>query len=396
MTAPLAGTAPSPNVVLRVIPFYAAMFLPQGVASVFAGIWFASRGFTESEIGILNAAPVLVLLALNLWVGRIADRAEDWRGVIVIGAMASGIGALLLPAMQGFWAILLAWTLTFAAFGAVLPVCDAATMRLSRRAGFDYSAVRAWASVGYLIMLLATGFLLSRFGAWMFLPLFCATSLIRSGAAVVLPRFRAPAEERTPGPGARSLMRALRPWFLLPLIGGAIIYGTHQVLGAFQALLWADQGLSASTIAVLIGLGAASEVVVFFLYPRLGGRISARWLILVSAAVAAGRWAIYGFSPPVALLVPLQLLHGITFGFGFLGCITFIANWTSEDIAAEAQSFFVMLQQGFSVLALLAFGWLAGSMGAHAYIPLGLVAACGAALVWLSLRLQHPKPSAAA
>ena len=39
------------------------------------------------------------------------------------------------------------------------------------------------------------------------------------------------------------------------------------------------------------------------------------------------------------LLALLQLLHAFTFAMGYLGGIYFIANWTSEDIAAEAQGF---------------------------------------------------------
>jgi PPP family 3-phenylpropionic acid transporter len=389
MTRSPAGSDAPPHVVLRLVPFYGSMYLAPAVASVFAGIWFSARGLTDAQIGVLYAAPVLVLLALNLWIGRIADRASDWRGVIVAGAVLSGAAALLLPVAWDFWTMLAVWTLTGAAFGAILPVCDAATMRLSRRAGFDYASVRAWASVGYLVMLLVTGFVLSRYGAWLFLPLFCAMSVVRALAALPLPRFRA-AGEAAPArnPAATPLLRAMRPWFLLPLVGGALISATHHALAAFQALLWADQGLSEATIAVLIALGAASEVATFFLFPRLGARIPARVLILISAAVSAGRWACYGLSPPVAVLVPLQLLHGFTYAFFFLGCLTFIANWTAEDIAAEAQSFFVVLQQGAAVLTLLAFGWLAGHVGAQAYLGLAVIPAVGFALVWLSLRMQ--------
>ena len=51
------------------------------------------------------------------------------------------------------------------------------------------------------------------------------------------------------------------------------------------------------------------------------------------------------------ILVPLQLLHSVTFAMGYMGCVHFIANWTSEDIAAEAQSFFQVLQQAMAVMA---------------------------------------------
>lgn len=388
MTDSLAGTDAAPRVVLRLVPFYTSMYLAPAVASVFAGIWLAARGLSDAQIGVLYAAPVLVLLVFNLWIGRLADRARDWRSVIVGGSVLSGVATLLFPVANDFWSLLVVWTVTGAAFGAVLPVCDAATMRLSRRAGFDYAAVRAWASVGYLVMLLVTGFLLSRYGAWLFLPLFCAMSLARSLASLILPRFRAHDTAPEPPRAAGSLLKVMRPWFLLPLLGAALVSATHHALAAFQALLWADQGLSEATIAVLIALGAAAEVATFFLFPRLGARIPARSLILISAAVSAGRWACYGLSPPVALLVPLQLLHGFTYAFFFLGSLTFIANWTSENIAAEAQSFFVVLQQGAAVLTLVAFGWLVGLVGARAYFGLALVPALGFVLVWLSIRLQ--------
>jgi PPP family 3-phenylpropionic acid transporter len=70
--------------------------------------------------------------------------------------------------------------------------------------------------------------------------------------------------------------------------------------------------------------------------------------------------------------------------------VHFIANWTSEDIAAEAQSFFYVLQQAMSVIALIGFGWLTGLLGPHAYFVAAGFAAIGAALIWLSMRMMQP------
>ena len=69
----------------------------------------------------------------------------------------------------------------------------------------------------------------------------------------------------------------------------------------------------------------------------------------------------------------------------------FIANWTSDEIAAEAQGFFQMLQQIMSVIALIAFGWLTGMMGAKAYFVAAAFALLGAVLIWLSIAMQRPK-----
>jgi len=376
---------------LRVGTFYFTQFMTGGAATVFAGIWFSGKGLSSEQIGVINAAPVLAMLAVNLAVGRIADRADDWRQVIMAGSLAAGVIPFGLFFVSGFWGILVFWALAAMALMAVTPVADAAAMRMNRRRGTDFGAIRAWGTIGYMSVILATGYLVVWFGGEIFLPLFVGLALLRGVAALGLPKFRVPREERAPSTGATHLLQVMKPWFLLPLLGWAMVFATHLILNAFQSLLWKQQGISEDVIGALIALGALSETAMFFASKRFAGRFSARNLILLSAAVSVARWVAMSFSPGVEILFGLQLLHSVTYALGFLGCMHFIANWTSEDIAAEAQSFSVVLQQGMAVLAFTAFGWLAGSWGAQAYLASAAFAALGGLLVWVSLRLQQPK-----
>jgi PPP family 3-phenylpropionic acid transporter len=391
MTGHERGQLASPE--LRVGAFYFTQFMTGGVITVYGGIWLAEKGLGEGEIGIINAVPVLAMLVLNLVVGRLADRADDWRQVIVAGSLTGALIPAGLFFVGGFWGILLFWSLTGMAQMAVTPVADAAAMRMNRRRGSDFGAVRAWGTVGYMALILITGYFVVWFGGVVFLPLFLGVALLRGVAALGLPNFRVPKEERSPAAtgGATRLLQVMKPWFLLPLLGWAMVFATHLILNAFQGLLWKQQGIPEDVIGLLIALGALSETIALFTYKRFAQRFSARNLILLSAIVAAARWVAMSFSPGVEILFFLQLLHCVTYALGFLGCVNFIANWTSEDIAAEAQSFSFMLQQGMSVLAFTAFGWLAGSWGAQAYLASAAFAALGGLLVWISLRLQQPK-----
>ncbi len=390
------GAAPAGrlNPERRAASFYFTFYMTAGAATAYAGIWFADVGLSSGEIGIVNALPVLLMLVANLVVGRLADRAEDWRSAIVIGAMVSGVVAFgLLPA-AGFWGILLVWTAAYLPVAAVGPVLDAAALRMTRRNGTDYGALRAWGTVGYMLVIPLTGYVVVWLGPQAFVPLFIALGLLRAAAALFLPRFRLPRDQRPAdlAGGARHLIEVMKPWFLLPLVGWSMVYATHLVLNGFQALLWKQQGLPEDVIGLLIALGALSEATMMFVFARFAGRFTARHLILVSAIVAVLRWIAMGFAPPLPVLVGLQALHGISFALGFMGCVHFIANWTSEDIAAEAQGFFNTLQQGMSVLALLAFGGLAGILGPAAYFATAAFAALGGVLIFASLRLQQAKP----
>jgi MFS transporter, PPP family, 3-phenylpropionic acid transporter len=378
---------------LRVGAFYSTLFMTAGAATVFAGIWFSGKGLSPVEIGIVNAAPVLAMLVVNPIVGRLADRAGDWRQIIIAGSLAAGVVPFGLFLVDGFWGILAFWSLAAVAQMAVTPVLDAAALRLNRRRGSDFGAVRAWGTLGYMAVIVATGFLVARFGATIFLPLFAAFALLRAIAALGLPPFRAAPTERAPAAtGATHLLQVAQPWFLLPLIGYAMVFASHLILNAFQSLLWKEQGIGEDVIGVLIALGALSEAAMFFAFKRFAGRFSARNLILVSAIVSAARWLAMSFSPGLPILTLLQLLHSVTYALGFLGSVNFIANWTSEEIAAEAQSFSYMLQQAMAVIAVSGFGWLVADYGAHAYAASAAFAALGGVLVWVSLRLKQPKP----
>ena len=391
---PEARTRLSPE--WRATGYYFTAFMTSGAATAYAGIWFQGQGLSGSEIGLIGSVPVFIMLVLNLVVGRIADRASDWRQVIAIGALLGGIIPVGLFFVHGFVGILLVWTLAAIPMAAIGPVADAAALRLTKRRGTDFGFIRAWGTVGYMVAIVITGQIVTMLGGGAFLPFFVGLALLRGVVALQLPNFRAPKEERTlAATGAMRLREVMKPWFLLPLVGWSMVFATHLVLNSFQALLWKQQGIADLTIAILIALGAASEATMMFAFRRFAGRFPARWLILVSAVVAALRWVAMGFAPDVAILVPLQLLHSVTFALGFMGCVHFIANWTSEDIAAEAQSFFQVLQQVMAVIAVTAFGWLSDAYGVHAYFASAAFAAVGGGLIFLSMRLMAPKSQGA-
>ena len=395
MSPPLVPMRVSPE--LRTTAFYFTFFMGPGAAVMFLPIWLSEKGIAPEQIGLINAVPIFVILAFNLIVGRIADRARDWRSVIVIGALIGGVAPVGLFFVNEFWGILLFWTLASLPGGAVGPVLDAAAMRLARRNGTDFGVMRAWGTVGFMLFNGLTGYLVVWFGSAVFVPLFVGLTLLRAAVSLQLPAFRAPAEQVTvaavaPARAAGRLRDIARPWFILPLFGFTMVFGTHFILNAFASLLWKAQGIPEDVIGPLIALAAAAEALLMFVWTRFGGgRISARTLILISALASVLRWFAMGFAPGVPWLIVLQMTHGITFALGYLGCVHFIANWTSEDIAAETQSLFVVGQQLLSIIAVVGFGALVPVLGAQAYFVASAFALVGGLCIWLSIRMQPPK-----
>lgn len=373
--------------------FQFTVYLPGAVSSVFLGIWLSEHGLPADQIGIVNAIPMLCLLALNMVIGRIADRAKDWRSVILVLAMVGGAVPFGLFFVNEFWGIMLVWALVTMTNGAIPPLIDAASVRMTRRNGTDFGVVRAWATVGYVVGAGGIGMLLMVYGAGAFVPLFVAMSLLRAGLSLLLPRFRAPDYAKTLAaalPPTR-LKDSLHLWFVLPLVAFALINASHALIGGFGALLWHANGIPDYYIGPLFAISAAAEAVIMFAWRRFGGRITARNMILAACIASLVRFTAMAFNPPVAVLFVVQMLHAISFGVGYFGVVHFIANWTDESNAAEAQGFANTLQQGTAVLSLAGFGWLVVQFGSYAFLASSVLAVLGIICVLVSLRIRPPK-----
>ncbi len=390
----------------RAAVFYFTLFMAPAISNPFLAIWLTSLGLSRAQIGIVSAAPILVMVFLNILVGRVADKAGDWRQVIIVGSVVAGFTAFGLYFVSGFWSMLMLFTLIVVPFQAITPVVDAATIRMSRRLGLDFSLIRVWGTVGFMVATIIGGLVLGQLGHFMFVPLFILAACIRALASLQLPYFRRQAEVASNEPAAPTvpdhesaanplvsteLKGLLRPWFFLPLVGAALLHSSHMMQMSMGALIWKEAGVPEAMIGFLWALAPAGEIVIFLAFQRLAKRFSARHLLLAACFFAIVRWGGLALEPPIWGIALFQVMHLFTFGLSYLGIINFIANWTGEEIAAQAQSTFVMIRQVFTVLALVGFGYLAGQIGAQSYFVAALLAAIGGLCIWVSLKLMNPK-----
>ncbi len=378
--------------------FYTAMFMPVGVSSLLLPIWLDGRGIGEEEIGIISATPIFIMVVLNLLVGRVADRAKDWRSVIVAGSIVSAVVSAGFILVDAFWSVLLVNTLLVIPIMAIEPVIDAATMRMTRRRGSDFARVRIWGSFGFIGATALSGVMLGWIGIAVFVPLLIATALLRGLSALPLPYFRAPDGEQgqasallTAPDAAVTLRQVMRPWFVLTVLGAAILQASHMPLIIFGALIWARAGVPDVALGVLWVVAPVCELLLMLNFRRFARRFSARHLLLAACFFGIVRWTGMAFATEVWQLVLLQSLHMMTFALSYMGIVTFIANWTSEDIAAQAQSVYVVMKQICSMIALIAFGPLVAQFGAQSYLAATLMAGAGAAMIAISLAIKEIK-----
>jgi PPP family 3-phenylpropionic acid transporter len=356
---------------------YAGMYAAYGVSSPFLPAFVTERGLRPEDLGLVLAAGTAIRLVAAPLAGRIADRLQALRMVLVACiALASAVTLGYLPA-HGF-ALLLCLTLLQAAFLAPMTVlADALALGASRASAFEYGWVRGAGSAAFIAGILLSGQLVGAFGLT---AIIWSQALLLVAAALAATRIPELPHEtgRAPAGGTLALLRIAR--FRNLVLAAALILGSHAMHDAFAVIRWTSAGVSASSASMLWALAVLAEVVVFFFAgPALIARLTPAGAIALAALAGMLRWAVMAQTAALPALVLVQPLHGITFALLHLACMRLIAGMVPAGLEATAQAIYATVGIG-AATALLTFlsGFLYAQGGARAFWV--MCALCAAAL----------------
>lgn len=383
---------------VRMSVFFAALFLIYGVHLPYLPVWLDWRGFTASEIGIITAAPFFVRLLVTPAIALYADQWDGHRGFIIGLAWTAAASGMLLAVAPGFWPVLLAAVVFALAITSIMPLTETIAVGGVRNGGLDYGRMRLWGSLAFIVATFAGGAVIERAGAGVGVLMMLTGSMLTVVAAHALPRPAtvSPPPQRTvrfPDLGlARRLMGS--PVFIAFLVAVGAIQGAHATFYTFGALHWQNQGISSAMVGLLWTIGVAAEIALFAYSGWVMQRFWATSLLILGAATAVVRWSVMAWDPPLWLLLPLQVMHGATYGATHLGAIHFISRAIPEDATGTAQAIYATVAAGIGMgVATLIAGSLYAHSGALAYAAmavlagLGLLSALSVRRVWTGFKI---------
>lgn len=375
----------------RVSLFYAAIFLLIGFHLPYFPVWLDWRGLTPGEIGIILSSPLAVRIFVTPVISFAADRIGDRRLVLILLAWGALLGLLLFTVSSGFWAILAVAMLAAMFWTSIMPITEAVAMDGVRRAGHDYGRMRLWGSLTFIAASFGGGVALQYWGATSALWLMLSAAACIVIAAHLLPRpvgkGRLKAATAPPKIRVRDAVSLVRsPLFLLFLVATGLTQSTHGVYYAFGTLHWQSLGISAGVIGSLWAVGVIAEILLFMYSGRVLAMVGTVNFIWLAALAAIVRWTITAFDPPLWVLFPVQILHGLTFGAAHLGAVHFISEAIPEEMSGTAQGLYAAFAAGIAMgAAILASGPLYAALGGQAYLVMAGVAVIsltGAAALW--------------
>jgi len=386
------GEGAPPYFRLRTALSYCAPLFVNGIALPFFPVWLAGLNFSDHEIGLVIAVPMVVRVLVTPIIAVLADHMKERADVLFWSGGLSLLTAIALYWTSDFWPVLLVYGIQGATYAPYIPVVESIAMSGVRRWGFDYGSMRVWGSITFIISTLLGGQMIGMWGGTMVLPVMVAGFVLTMLMGLVSPRI-GPTRRRNQPINLQAPTGSLRsPQLLITMIGVSVQQSSHAMLYTFASIYWRKLGFSGTEIAVLWSIGVAAEVMVFFLSKTLNRRFSAWTLIFFGSTVCVLRWILFPVNFGFLGYFLLQCLHSCTFACVHTGVQRRIVASVQETQESSAQGAYYFYNGMFLGLMTLASGYLYAWLDLYSYYVMAVLAAFGLAMVIVARGLQ-PKSS---
>jgi PPP family 3-phenylpropionic acid transporter len=296
----------------RLSGFYLFYFATLGALVPYWSLYLSWLKFNVTQIGQLTAILMATkIVAPYVW-GWIADHSGRRIAIVRMASLLAALAFTGVFAGRGFWWLALVMSGFSFFWNASLPQLEAETLNhLGGEAG-QYSRIRLWGSVGFIVTVAGLGPVLDRYG-----PGLLPAILLVLFAAIWLSSLAVPASAASARPATEAALRAVisRP-VVVSLFGVCfLMQASHGPYYTFFTIYLGNFGYSRTLIGQLWALGVIAEIGVFLLMPRWLPRFGARPLLLLAAGLTTLRWLLIAAFPAYpGVIGAAQSLHAASFG----------------------------------------------------------------------------------
>jgi PPP family 3-phenylpropionic acid transporter len=372
-------------------------------------VYLEAAGLSRAQIGWVAGAGTALAFLAQIPLGRLSDRMDARRplmAAITLLAAAAYVLHLFAHGVPAF-ALLTAFGVTAnlypnAAAGAIAG-------RLAAQEGGGggaayYARLRAWGSVGYVVVALSVGLLAQRFlpsgpaarlDRAALAPLFAVGPLLFVAAAVAAlfvpdPKAReassvvdaAPPPRLTKGTDGADLR-----WFLLAYF--LFFFAMNGAL-AYLSLFLKSLGATPLGITATWATGVVCEALVMSRIGSIADRYGRRPALLVCFAALPIRLLLYAAAPGPAAVALTQMLEGLNFGIIGALSVAFVNDLAPEQERGMAQARLAAVMGLALATAPVAAGWVAEEAGLRGlFVALALIAVVAALLFYLCVAEPH-------
>ncbi|MFJ7467411.1 MFS transporter [Peribacillus frigoritolerans] len=332
-----------------------AIFIP------FLPVYLADQGLRPAQIGfIVGTGGFVTLITQPLW-GMISDKTRTIRKVLLLLIFFSSVIGYFLYDSSNYLQLILFAMLLYFFLMPIDPLTESLNFTMAEKSGISYGSIRTYGALGYAVISLITGYVMSYFGANSLAFLFAGIGLISFIVSWMMPD--------APVSGKPVTFSSLKHFFsnketLFFLLLVFICAVPARMNDTFLGVYIRELGGSAKLVGLTWFLAAGSEIVVFalsFWWLRKGKEII---IISFAAAFFFIRYFVSAWITDPQLLAYLQVLQLLTFPIFYSAAIQYLYRIVPVEWRATGQTVLALLFFGVSgIIASYIGGAIYGAYG---------------------------------
>ncbi|MCO0600236.1 MFS transporter [Peribacillus butanolivorans] len=332
-----------------------AIFIP------FLPVYLADQGLRPAQIGfIIGTGGFVTLITQPLW-GMISDKTRTIRKVLLLLIFFSSVIGYFLYDSSSYLQLILFAMLLYFFLMPIDPLTESLNFTIAEKSGISYGSIRTYGALGYAVISLITGYVMSYFGANSLAFLFAVIGLISFIVSWMMPD--------APVSGKPVTLKSLKHFFsnketLLFLLLVFICAVPARMNDTFLGVYIRELGGSAKLVGLTWFLAAGSEIVVFalsFWWLRKGKEII---IISFAAAFFFIRYFVSAWITDPHLLAYLQVMQLLTFPIFYSAAIQYLYRIVPVEWRATGQTVLALLFFGVSgIIASYIGGAIYGAFG---------------------------------
>jgi len=372
---------------MRVNSHSLSIFKTKSESSAFLGLWasgfcyFAALGFvlpflpllletsklTYAEIGIIYMVGLIFPVLLQTLWGALAERVRR-KIIIVVATIAAAIISGLYPYASSFIQFLLLGLLWYTFLAAATTVTPALALDIAGpvTVGKRFGRYRISGSIGWITSTATGGLIAESLGIKAIFYLAAILYLLSAVFIQISTRGQSARKTEAGKRGnLRPLIRNKNFVIFLATIFMANISATTFL--SFLSLYINKLGGSDAVIGWAFSIAAVTEVPCMIYLGALSDKIGRKPLLVAALFSYPIRLFLYTLVSEPNLILPIQLLHGLTFGVFYVASVAFVSDVTLESRGTALGLYNTAYYAGSAAGSALA-GTLADSQGlVHMY-----------------------------
>ena len=342
----------------------------------FVAPYLSAAQVSTKSIGILVAVSCLLAVVFQQIFGRMVDRnLVDGKKLLLFMTAILTVAAFSLVFADGGGLKAIIFGGLYCITLTMMPILYSFSFFYRNKGvSVNYGVARGCGSMSYAACSVVLGFVVANLGTGVVPISYGLLGAALFAILLTMPTLKGTASASPTPTQSSSLKLSMFPAFRMMLIGLSLVMLFHNMLMTYFIYAIERVGGDSSNLGLALGIAAALEIPILFLYTRIKGNTSSKYFLTASGIFFFAKAALFIVAQSVMMIYLIQCLQIVSYGLMAAARVYYVDEVVGKKYETTGQAYMAATETVGIVFGSIIGGFLMHSFGVGALLWGGAVA----------------------